>query len=89
IAQEALRNICKHAEATRVDAVLDFFPDSVRMTVKDNGKGFDLPRRLDDLPATGRLGLVGMEERAELLGGSLRVESRRGAGTAVTVEVKA
>jgi len=89
IVQEALRNVCKHAEATRIDAALEFSPGLVRMAVRDNGKGFDLPSRLENLPGAGKLGLVGMEERAKLLGGSLRVESSLGEGTTVSVEVGA
>jgi len=89
IVQEALRNVCKHAEATRIDAALEFSPGLVRMAVRDNGKGFDLPKRLEDLPSAGKLGLLGMEERAELLGGRLSLESRPGEGTTVTMEVAA
>ena len=57
------------------------------MTVSDNGKGFDLLPRLGDWARSGKLGLTGMWERATLLGGTLRVESKPGEGTTVTVNL--
>jgi len=61
----------------------------VRITVKDNGQGFELPGRTGDLAAMGKLGLVGMHERAQLLGGTLAVQTELGEGTTVAVEVLA
>lgn len=58
-----------------------------RITVRDNGKGFELPDRIDDLASAGKLGLLGMQERARLLGGSLSVQSRPGEGTTIAVAV--
>jgi len=89
IVQEALRNICKHSGATWVETVLEFAPDLVTVLVRDDGKGFDLPERVADLPVSGRLGLAGMAERADLMGGSLQLESAPGNGTSVAVEVAA
>jgi len=89
IAQEALHNVHKHAEASLVEILLEFAPDSVKVTVRDNGKGFDVPERIADLPVSGRLGLVGMQERADLLEGTFRPESRPGEGTTISVEVAA
>jgi len=82
IVQEALTNIVKHASATTVSIVVASTDRSVRAVVEDNGKGF----------ATGdvreqALGLVGMRERAQLLGGRLEVESTPGAGTTVVAEL--
>ena len=57
------------------------------MTVSDNGLGFELPSRLDDLPRSGKLGLTGIQERTRLLGGTLKVKSTPGKGTTVVVEV--
>jgi len=87
IAQEALRNACKHAQASRVWVTVEFGDDKIILTVTDNGKGFELPKRLSDLASSGKLGLAGMEERARLLGGSLTLQSEPGKGTTVTVEV--
>jgi len=86
IAQEALTNIRKHANASRAWITLEF-DDKAVLTVKDNGKGFELPQRIGDLASAARLGLVGMQERARLMGGSLTLQSELGQGTTVTVEV--
>ncbi|MFC2058670.1 PAS domain S-box protein [Chloroflexota bacterium] len=86
IAQEALSNIRRHAEAKNVLIKLQRVVQRVTMTISDDGKGFELPQRLGDLARTGRLGLTGMEERAGLIGGSLEVKSELGKGTIVTVE---
>ncbi len=86
IAQEALNNIRRHAEASRAMVKLEFGDNSIKLTVSDNGKGFKLPERMGDLASIGKLGLAGMQERARLLGGSLKVESEPGKGTTVAVE---
>ena len=86
IAQEALNNIRRHAEASRAVVKLESGDNSIKMTVSDNGKGFEPPERMGDLASIGKLGLAGMQERARLLGGSLKVESEPGKGTTVVVE---
>ena len=55
------------------------------MVIDDNGRGFEYPLPADRQKKGGRLGLIGMEERAQLLGGTLNIQSRRGRGTVVTV----
>lgn len=83
IIQESLNNIIKHAHATHVNIHLQFEDKNVRINVHDNGIGFDLEgvrQRRSNRPS---LGLVGMEERAALLGGSVCVRSRPGYGTEV------
>jgi PAS domain S-box-containing protein len=87
IAQEALNNVKKHSEATKAVVKLEYEPQKIILTITDNGKGFELPERLSDLASTGKLGLTGMEERARLLGGTLRVQSKPGEGTTVTAEL--
>jgi signal transduction histidine kinase len=57
------------------------------MTVEDNGHGFDAPRRTDDLVTIGKLGLLGMDERARSLGGTLTLQSVPGQGTAIVAEI--
>jgi len=86
IAQEALTNSGKYAEATRACIDLSFEPESALLTVQDNGKGFDVDERMGPT-RQGGLGLYGMEERAELLGGTLTVESTPGAGTRVSARI--
>ena len=69
IAQEALRNMWKHSEASRAWVTVEFGDDKTILTVKDNGKGFELPARIEDLASAGKLGLAGIQERAQLIGG--------------------
>ncbi len=89
IVQEAVRNVEKHAQASKVEIEIDFNPDRIRLSVKDNGQGFKLAGNLGDLARNGRLGIAGMEERTHLLGGSLKIQTEPNKGTAVTVEVPA
>ena len=86
IAQEALQNALRHAAAARVMLRLEISPDRVRLTVEDDGRGF----AVEDAAAgrtAGRFGLLGMRERARLLGGTLQIESAPGAGTRITAEI--
>jgi PAS domain S-box-containing protein len=87
IIQEALNNIRRHAKATEATVVIDFSGDKVKVAISDNGQGFELAGRVDDLPRSGKLGLVGMQERARLLGGTLEVQSKPGKGTTIIIEV--
>ncbi len=87
IAQEALTNTRRHAEASGAWVTLEFGEDRTVLTVKDNGKGFELPQRMGDLASVGKLGLAGMQERAQLIRGKLTLQSELGKGTTVTVEV--
>lgn len=89
IAQEALTNAKKHSQATAVEITVELSDDRVTLAVADNGKGFDVPRQLDQLAAAGRLGIMGMQERARLLGGNLTICSELGHGTTVLVEIPA
>jgi PAS domain S-box-containing protein len=87
IVQEAFRNIERHAEASKVEAEMDFGEGKIRVSISDNGKGFELSGDLGDLPRTGKLGLAGMEERVRLVGGSLRIQTEPDKGTTVMIEV--
>ncbi|MGB3129397.1 MAG: PAS domain S-box protein, partial [Dehalococcoidia bacterium] len=75
IVQEALRNVWRHSQATSAQVLVEFQDGKTMITVKDNGKGFQLQSPMGDLTKSGKLGLAGMKERARLLGGSLKVES--------------
>jgi len=86
IVQEALRNVWRHSQATSAQVLVEFQDGKTMITVKDNGKGFQLQSPMGDLTKAGKLGLAGMKERARLLGGSLKVESEPGKGTTVIVE---
>jgi len=87
IAQEALSNIRRHAQASRAWITLEFGDDKTVLTVRDNGKGFELPQRIGDLASIGKLGLAGMQERARLIMGRLTLQSELGKGTTIAVEV--
>jgi PAS domain S-box-containing protein len=87
IVQEALNNIRRHAQASEAKVVIDFTGDKVKVTISDNGRGFELSGGVDDLPRSGKLGLAGMQERARLLGGSLEVKSTPDKGTTLIIEV--
>jgi len=84
IAQEAIVNALKHAHATNVALTLESRPDAAIMVIADNGFGFD--PAVQRSQATAHLGLVNMRERAQSIGGQLRVESAPGRGTRVIVE---
>ena len=86
IVQEALRNVWRHAEASKADITVDFYEDKTMITVTDNGKGFKLPQTVGDLAKDGKLGLAGMQERAQLIGASLKMESEVGKGTSIIVD---
>jgi PAS domain S-box-containing protein len=87
IAQEAAANIRRHAHASVAELKIEFIDSKVKLTVQDNGTGFNVPQNAGDLASSGKLGLVGMYERTKLLGGSFTMGSRPGKGTVVTVEV--
>lgn len=87
VGQAALHNVELHAAADSVLIDLTFQPDRVRLEITDDGSGFQTPQNLTDLPTTGKLGLIGMQERTQLVGGSLQILSRPGAGTRVLLEV--
>ena len=89
IAQEAMRNVERHAQAREVTVTLSFSGREARLDVVDNGVGFVLPPHSSDMAAFGRLGLLGMRERAELLGGRLEVKSTAGKGTRITASIPA
>ena len=83
IIQESLNNIIKHAQATHVNIHLHYEEKNVRISVFDNGIGFDRDQVKQRRTSRPSLGLAGMEERAALLGGTVTVQSRPGYGTEV------
>ena len=83
IAQETLNNVRKHAQASEVNITVKLDSNNVKMTIIDNGKGFSTSRLTGDLAREGKLGVLGMEERARLIGGDLKIKSEPGKGTTV------
>ena len=86
IVQEAIRNIGKHSQASKAEVTVKFEQKETTITVKDNGVGFQLLESVGDLTRAGKLGLAGMQERAQLLGGSLSIQSEPGIGTTIVVK---
>ena len=82
IAHEAVINAVRHAGARRITVALHFDREDVRLTVRDDGKGFD-PQTRAPRPRGDHFGLAGISERARSLGGKLRLDSRPGAGTEI------
>lgn len=87
IMQEAVRNIIKHAEARSAKLRLKAEDDGITIIVEDDGRGFDVGAVLSDVSSTQAFGLLGMRERARLLGGTLSVRSTPGQGTTVVAQV--
>lgn len=85
IYQEAMNNILRHAQASQVHIRLTEEDGHVRMEIRDNGVGFTPPEEWMDLARHGHLGLVGMRERVEAIGGEFEMNSREGEGTTVIV----
>ena len=87
LAQEGLSNVRRHAQATRVEVRLIYKPEAVTLEIDDDGVGFDVSASTSDLVRTGRLGLMGIHERARLFGGRATIESEPGKGTHICVVI--
>jgi signal transduction histidine kinase len=85
IAQEALSNIVRHAKATNVTIHLEFGDPQVRLAVKDNGNGFVVPKDPAEMAASGHFGLLGIQERAELMGARMELASASNEGTKLSI----
>jgi PAS domain S-box-containing protein len=86
VAQEALTNVARHAQASLVEVSIEKLSDNICMKIKDDGKSFQVGRTLHTRKAK-RLGLVGMRERVEMVGGSFNVESTSGKGTTIRAQI--
>ncbi len=85
IAQEALSNVVRHARARRAEVRLAFDERQIELEVRDDGIGFNVPRSPTDFAPNGHFGLLGIRERADLIGARLSVESAPGNGTRLKV----
>ena len=88
VVQEALTNVSRHAHASRVEVSIQKLTHGVCMKINDNGKSFSVERLLHGKGGK-RLGLVGMRERLEMVGGRFEIASTPGQGTTVTAEIPA
>jgi signal transduction histidine kinase len=87
VAQEALSNMGRHASARQVQVRLSFDASALRLSVCDDGGGFDMPEDVEELGKKGHWGLIGMRERAGSVGGRLDVVSAPGRGTRIELTV--
>lgn len=85
IFQEALTNISKHAQATEVNALVESDAEGILLQVSDNGHGFNQPFSTNEFASRGHFGLMGIQERAQLLGGRLELTSQPAQGTVLRV----
>jgi signal transduction histidine kinase len=83
IVQESLTNVIRHAQAAHVDIILEWQDEKVVVIIEDDGIGIDMQKARE----SGHLGLIGMQERAEMLGGRLLVDSTPQVGTTLVVEI--
>jgi len=86
IVQEAINNVWRHSQATYVQIIVEYYDNLIRIIVKDNGRGFKVPDTMGSLAEAGKLGLAGIQERARLLNGSVKIKSTPRKGTVVTIE---
>jgi len=87
MAQEALNNVARHAQATQAELSIHFGVDKIEMMVSDNGVGFEAPNTPADFAPSGHFGLLGMYERADLIGARLTIRSSLGKGTQLTIQL--
>jgi signal transduction histidine kinase len=85
--QEALSNIARHAHASCAEVRLYFAQEVITLVVHDDGVGFDVPESPAEMAATGHYGLLGIQERAELIGAHVAIESESGTGTILTIRL--
>jgi signal transduction histidine kinase len=86
VAQEALNNVARHARATRAELTISKVSAAIRMEISDNGQSFPVAKILRAKNPK-RLGLVGMKERIEMIGGTFTIVSKAGTGTTVCAEI--
>ena len=86
VAQEALTNVARHAQANQVEVNIEKLRNAICLRVKDNGKSFEAQRVMHSKRNT-RLGLIGMRERLEMVGGTFSVESAPGQGTTIRAQI--
>jgi two-component system sensor histidine kinase UhpB len=87
IAQEALTNAVKHSQATHAELIITFNYENMKLEVVDHGIGFEMPKSPTDFASKGHFGLLGIRERADLIGARLEVETAAGKGTRLTVRL--
>jgi len=87
IAQEALSNVARHSRASQAALNIQFEPNNLQLEIKDNGHGFQVPESPGELAPQGHFGLLGLYERAELIGANLAINSEVGEGTRLVIRL--
>ncbi|MEL7434755.1 MAG: ATP-binding protein [Chloroflexota bacterium] len=87
IAQESLANVVEHAEASHVSVVMDMYDAALKLTIRDNGTGFPMDT-VELKNGDGHFGLLGMQERASMINGTLVIDSKERLGTSVSLTVE-
>jgi two-component system sensor histidine kinase UhpB len=85
VVQEALSNVARHAQASCAEVQLYFTANTVKLTVRDDGRGFVVPESPAEMAPSGHFGLLGVQERVEALGARLTIRSAPGSGTRLEV----
>lgn len=88
IVQESLSNISRHSGAGQAALSISFAEECILISVRDDGIGFELPDQTADLALSGHFGLIGIMERADLVGADLQIESEPGKGTLIRLELR-
>jgi signal transduction histidine kinase len=87
IMQEAINNIQKHSEASMVSVSIIYSDTCMKVQIKDNGKGFTLTGNISKLALSAKLGIMGMNERAQSIGANLQIKSKIGSGTEINITI--
>lgn len=87
MAQEALNNVARHAQASHASLTISFAPETVTLIMSDDGHGFRLPESPAEFAPQGHFGLLGLHERSELIGAHLDIRSAPGQGTQVVISL--
>lgn len=87
VIQEALNNVRRHSDATEAIITVHFNSDSTKLVIQDNGKGFAQKEIISKLISEGKMGIIGMQQRAKFINGTFNVLSKRGQGTSVSIEL--
>jgi signal transduction histidine kinase len=85
--QESLSNVTRHSVATQAWVSLEFSENELAIEIRDNGKGFVVPASPAEFPEKGHFGLIGLQERAEIIGADLRITSFSGEGTTISIRL--
>ncbi len=85
ISQEGLSNVVRHAQAAQAELCLDFGDETITLVVRDDGRGFTVPESPAQMTTNGHYGLLGIQERAELIGARMTIDSEADEGTCLTI----